>query len=111
MLIGTRRKDLEFGKLHDNLESGDFWKILDKMTGKPKISESPSNLTKTCWYVVVPLDGDYGLGDLTNHTVREHDDGTISVKADDGSSNSILVHDSQGKSWHGYIDHGVFEEC
>jgi hypothetical protein len=42
--------------------------------------------------------------------VREHEDGTISVLPGDGSSNSILV-SRRDKSWHGYIRHGVFEEC
>jgi hypothetical protein len=50
-----------------------------------------------------------GMGTLMIHTVRENDDGTITVAAGDGSSNSILHGGgAQNKEWHGYIDHGVW---
>lgn len=71
------------------------------------------------------LEGDYGfdpragrwyacapgglLGDLSNHTVTEHEDSTISV------SPSILItsHDASGETiqWHGYLVRGVWREC
>ncbi len=44
-------------------------------------------------------------GILTNHTVMEHEDGTITVTP------SILIGpagDSPG--WHGFLEHGVFRE-
>lgn len=46
-----------------------------------------------------------GLGDLTNHEVEEHPDGTITVKP------SILI--TSGPSddrtkWHGYLERGVW---
>ena len=47
---------------------------------------------------------------LDYHTVRENEDGTISVLPGDGSSNSILVHGSRVRSWHGYIYSGEFRE-
>ena len=50
------------------------------------------------------------LANLTMHTVREHEDGTISVRRGDGSSNSILVSRRPEEKWHGYIEHGVFEQ-
>ena len=108
---GRRRPDLKYGLLHDNIQAGDYWKILGD-DGLPRISLDPGNLTKTCWHVVVPLGKGYGLGRLVKHTVREHDDGTISVRPGDGSSNSILVSKGQGgPSWHGYIEHGEFQEA
>lgn len=54
---------------------------------------------------------------LENHYVEEHDDGTITVVAGPWGSNSILVGDNVtnghicGNVWHGYIKHGVWEEC
>jgi hypothetical protein len=56
------------------------------------------------WYGRVP-GGD--LGDLTNHQITEHEDGTITV------SPSILVYggDGQGgyrEAWHGFLERGVW---
>jgi hypothetical protein len=46
---------------------------------------------------------------LSIHTVREEDDGTISVRPGDGSSNSILIkYRAEPTWWHGYIEHGVW---
>jgi hypothetical protein len=42
--------------------------------------------------------------------VREEDDGTISVRPGDGSSNSILLSGAFGKTWHGYIEHGEWSK-
>lgn len=44
------------------------------------------------------------LGDLSNHDVVEHDDGTITV------SPSILISGSHGELWHGYLERGVWRE-
>jgi hypothetical protein len=45
------------------------------------------------------------LGDLSNHDVVEHPDGTISV------SPSILVTGSKEEvQWHGYLERGVWRE-
>jgi hypothetical protein len=50
-----------------------------------------------------------GLGNLGNHEVTEHEDGTITV------SPSILVtsHNDNGEKvvWHGYLEKGVWREC
>lgn len=107
-LAGRRLPDLPFSEIHTEIAPGDYWKILDSDTGEPKRSEHPENLTGTCWYVVVPLGGGYGLGRLEKHTVREHEGGTISVLPNDGSSNSILVEQAPTKRWHGFIYRGVF---
>lgn len=54
------------------------------------------------WFCCVP---DGRLGNLSNHQVIEHEDGTITV------SPSILVW-AGGKDgqWHGYLEHGVWRE-
>lgn len=98
------------GEIHAEIKPGDYWKILN-LDGTPRLTSAPGKLTETCWYVVVPLGSGYGLGRLEKRTVREEDDGTITVAPDDGSTNSILVTKGQGgPSWHGYIYQGVFRE-
>lgn len=42
------------------------------------------------------------LGDLRNHEVTEHEDGTITV------SPSILVHNWDVGDWHGFLERGVW---
>jgi hypothetical protein len=44
------------------------------------------------------------LGDLTNHEVVEHEDGTITV------SPSILIDDGEAK-WHGYLERGIWRQA
>jgi len=57
------------------------------------------------WYIHFPTDdGDGMLGGLANHTVEEHDDGTISVTP------SILTEGHNGAR-HGYLTKGVWYEC
>ena len=115
---GRRLPDLPHGEIHTEIQPGDYWKILTHDGSEPLRATYASNLTGSCWFVVVPLvkanslAKGYGLGKLMKHTVREHEDGTISVRPNDGSSNSILVTKGQdGPSWHGYIEHGVFRQC
>lgn len=115
-MIGRRREDLPYFDLPDDLARGDYWKCLDRETGEPmQARNAPENLTGTVWGICAPLDdGDgtgYSTGRLELHTVREHDDGTISVRPGDGSSNSILVTGSRNRQWHGYIEHGVWSPC
>jgi hypothetical protein len=108
---GRRLPDAPLSSLPEEIRRGDYWKVVDK-SGEPLRSDEPGNLTGTVWMVVAPIgDGDgYAIGRLTKHTVREHEDGTISVRAGDGSSNSILI--SRGDhSWHGYIERGVWQGC
>lgn len=57
------------------------------------------------WYLYLPK---CGLGNLSNHQVIEHEDGTISA------SPSILVtgHASgDAITMHGYLEHGVWRDC
>gem|GEM_PF-1479589 len=98
-------------EIHADLKPGDYWKIIDVSNGKPRLSQFPSNLTGTCWYVVAPMSYGFAVGRLEKHTVREHEDGTISVRPGDGSSNSILITGHHEEKWHGYIEHGVWREC
>lgn len=47
-------------------------------------------------------------GNLSNHQVTEHEDGTITV------SPSILIHDfdkdGNPVTWHGYLEHGIWRQ-
>jgi hypothetical protein len=45
----------------------------------------------------------YG-GNLSQHEITEHDDGTITV------SPSILIRRPPEGEWHGYLEHGVWRE-
>jgi len=45
------------------------------------------------------------IGSLKNHTIVEHEDGTITV------SPSILHHEPPGPGWHGYLERGVWRTC
>ncbi len=55
------------------------------------------------WHVCTPSGA---LGNLANHSVTEHEDGSITV------SPSILVTYGETKTqWHGYLDHGIWREC
>lgn len=54
------------------------------------------------WYACVP---NGHMGNLANHEVTEHEDGTITV------SPSILVTRHTGEFlWHGYLEHGIWRE-
>lgn len=117
---GRRREDRIEGSPHgdplpDDMQIGDYWKVLDP-NGSPKIVIQPGKLTEHCWRLIVPLDdgtgifGPFAIGNLAHHTVRENEDGTISVLPGDGSSNSILISGARGRSWHGYIYSGEFRE-
>jgi hypothetical protein len=104
-LEGRRLPDARLDDWPAEIQAGDYWKLLGD-DGELR-SENPQNLTGTCWIVVVPMSYGYAVGQLVNHTVREEDDRTISVRPGDGSSNSILVTGHRGEQWHGYVDHGV----
>lgn len=52
------------------------------------------------WYARPP--GSHA-GNLSQHDVTEHEDGTITVAP------SILITNSDGK-WHGYLERGVWRE-
>lgn len=112
---GRRRDDTRQGDLPPAIQPGDYWKVLDK-DGLPLENEHPGKLTRHVWYVVAPGPNgpddhdDWLLGNLANHTVREHEDGTISVRPGDGSSNSILIR-RRGYNWHGYIEHGIWRRA
>lgn len=101
----------EGGSFSPDMQIGDYWKVVDEH-GRPKIVQHEGKLTEECWRIVVPIGDEegFGIGNLDHHTVRENEDGTISVLPGDGSSNSILVGGSRGRSWHGYIYSGEFRE-
>lgn len=101
---GRRREDVLLGDLPDDPQPGDYWKYVDR-GGAPLRSAEQGNLTGTVWGICAPRGG---IATLTKHTVREHEDGTISVRAGDGSSNSILISKGTEQLWHGYIERGVW---
>ena len=105
-LQGRRRPDRPFDDLPDDIQAGDYWKSAD---ADKYVQTGPQNLTGTVWYLAAPMpSGGFAIGHLTLHTVREEEDGTISVRPGDGSSNSILMTGAHGQQYHGYIEHGVW---
>lgn len=118
-MLGRRLPDTRFGDLPlelDDLQPGDIWKYLSG-GGTPLSAaalypgeDMSGNLTGGMWGFRSP-DGN-GIGTLSLHTVREHDDGTVSIRPGDGSSNSVLHSGgSKGLTWHGYVEHNVWTEC
>ena len=70
-LQGRRLPDASKHDLPRGIQPGDYWKVVPE----------------GYWHIAVPLgrgDEAYALGNLINHTVREHEDGTISVRPGDG---------------------------
>lgn len=55
------------------------------------------------WFILFPNED--LLGNLANHKVEEHDDGTISVTP------SIKVWNGRGVERHGFLTKGVWNEC
>lgn len=110
---GRRLPDTREPSLPVDIQRGDYWKAL-KEDGEPLLSDEQSNLTHGVWWVAAPV-GDaegFAIARLTLHTVREEDDGTISVRPGDGSSNSILIsRGGRGPVFHGYIEHGVWSDA
>lgn len=99
---GRRRDAVSLGDLPPNVQPGDYWKCRGLTVAEP------SNLTGTVWGFYAPNGA--GIGTLRLHTVRENDDETASVLPNDGSSNSILISGGTGRSWHGYLERGVWRE-
>lgn len=103
---GRRREDVRFGELPDDLQPGDYWKYLDRKTGEPMKSDCKENLTGGVWGFCAP--NECGIGLLTKHTVREHDDGRITIQPNDGSSNSVKIVGANCE-WHGFVYNGVWK--
>lgn len=58
------------------------------------------------WYICAPPEAFHGShGNLKNHKIVEHEDGTITA------SPSILLEWGDGQSWHGYLERGVWKTC
>lgn len=124
-MIGRRLEDSPLGEFpipYDDMQPGDYWKVLARDESRPldvlnhvedrkwwgDDARHDQNLTGGVWGIITPS-GQYGM--LSIHTVREHEDGTISVLPGDGSSNSILVSGGpENFSWHGYIYEGEWRE-
>lgn len=105
-VVGRRMPDTQYPDIPDGIQPGDYWKCLNLDIG----DHYPTNLTRTVWGFYSP-DGN-GVGHLFSHTVRENDDGTITIAPGDGSSNSVLHQGgARGLVWHGYVNHGVWTPC
>lgn len=117
---GRRLPDTELGDLPlpiDDLQPGDIWRYVQP-GGKPTSAKAlypdedmSGNLTDEVWGYCCP--GGLGIGMLALHTVRSHEDGTISIRPGDGSSNSVL-HTKRwagqpDRQWHGYVEHNVWK--
>lgn len=66
-----------------NIQPGDYWKF------------------DGIWYAETP---NHLTANLGGHAILEHTDGTITV------SPSILVTGGYSKSWHGYLEKGIWRE-
>lgn len=105
---GRRREDTPLGSQPADLQAGDYWKVTDD-DGQPLSSEEDGNLTGTVW-MVAPTELGYAWM-LTKHTVREHEDGTCSIRPGDGSSNSVLIKSGTQQLFHGYLEHGEWSDA
>lgn len=124
-LIGRRLADSPVNAYpipHDDLQPGDYW-LCQTVDGSRllNVREHPEdrgfwgmrddmrfdqNLTGWVLGVIDPLKR---FGMLSIHTVRIEDDGTVSVRPNDGSSNSILIKRREDEPrWHGFIEHGMW---
>lgn len=83
------------------------------MQGQRVYPQDKDLLLKKGEYGINPKDGNWyacspagHMGNLANHEVTEHDDGTITV------SPSILVTAYPGEKtiWHGYLERGIWRE-
>lgn len=72
--------------LPDDCHPGDYW--FSPQTG--------------VWMVYCPKGG---IGSVAKHTVVEHEDKTITV-----SPSILLTYGSNGESWHGYLERGIWRE-
>jgi hypothetical protein len=107
---GRVREPCRLGDLPEDVQPGDIWRYLNgdgtPISAKEMYSNTPAvkgNLTDTVWGYMSPNGA--GIGTLAIHTVREHEDGTVSVRPGDGSSNSIMHNRGEPTQWHGYIEH------
>jgi hypothetical protein len=57
------------------------------------------------WFGRIPNGDLFLTANMTNHSVVEHEDGTITV------SPSILCDGGMNGRWHGYLERGVWREC
>lgn len=75
-------------------------RIYPTVDGDTRFAPGDYGKLSTTWFACTPSGA---LGNLANHTVTEHEDGTITV------SPSILV--TGAVSWHGFLERGVWREC
>jgi hypothetical protein len=109
-VTGRRLRDTPIDRIPGEVQAGDYWRVTvtDEDGERPMNVTEPSNLTGGVWRVAAPMSYGYAIGTMTKHTVRENEDGTITVAPEDGSSNSILITGHHGEQYHGFIERGVW---
>ncbi len=107
-MTGRRRPDVPLGELPDDPQPGDYWRYLTHDGTRLMNVQEAGNLTGGVWGFSAPNGA--GIGTLTKHTVREHENGTASIRPDDGSSNSVLLTGGD-QSFHGYLERGEWREA
>jgi hypothetical protein len=83
-MIGKRRPDRDPCGADTDFGEGDYGRL------------------STTWFACAP--GGH-LGNLSKHTVIEHEDGTITV------SPSIRISAGGVELWHGWLERGVWRSC
>lgn len=81
-MTGRRLPDGEHGP--GNFLPGDYWQ------------------SSIGWICITP---NGHMGNLSKHRVTEHQDSTITVAP------SILVSNSKGELWHGFLERGIWRSC
>lgn len=68
----------------------------------PRMKPGQYGIRFGAWYGCTP---NGHACNLSQHTVSEHEDGTITVHP------SIKVSNQDGELWHGFLEHGVWRSC
>jgi len=73
-------------------------------TGPHELEPGDHAKHKGQWFGRIPNGDLFLTANMANHSIEEHEDGTISV------SPSILC-DNSKEYWHGFLTRGVWREC
>lgn len=96
----TREWATANGRDEQPCEAGDYWKQNHRSSNDAQDYAPEQEHRSWDWYVCDPQSR---VGRLGDHSVVEHEDGTITV------SPSIL--NAGGGTWHGFLEHGVWRSC
>jgi hypothetical protein len=98
---GRRIEPDPYGWFGRKMEPGDYVRVAPTANadGTPLRADFSEHWRGPYWLVCTP---NGHVGNLANHTVVEHEDGTITA------SPSILISGPRGMLWHGYLERGVW---